>query len=164
VLLVTANAKVAFFRRLLRRGVVVELAGEFGCDLEGDVVASQESAAAGSVADDPKGPGMGAGDDVPPPGKKSSKTPLAQAGAAPPPAGKRVKKESVPDNVCRACWNLQRGKFAGVGHLYKPPCLKPVPVRGKAAGRGAVRFGAPVGPAAPVDLPALADRSAEDEL
>ena len=58
---------------------------------------------------------------------------------------KRVKREAVPDGVCRACWNTSRGKAAGVGHLYRPPCAKPAPTRGKASGRGAIRIGLSVG-------------------
>jgi len=73
-------------------------------------------------------------------GKADAAAPLGVSEPGEP--AKRAKRETMPAGLCRACWNISRGNTPGVGHLYKPPCTKPPPNRGKASGRGASRRGA----------------------
>ena len=134
VQLIEARAEELYWRRALRKAVFSGLAAEYGGDIPSslpDEDAPSEPAGGASGPCDSEAPE--------PPRPPRAKRPVRPAGTPDrptgPDGGRRPPREKRPkhgtDGVCIACWAAERGKAAGVAHLYEPPCLRTKAERGK---------------------------------
>ena len=131
--LIEARATELYWRRALRKAVFSDLAAEFG----GDVPASlPDEDAPAEVAGVAAGPSDADASD--PPNAPRAKRPARPADTPNLPAGsdggRRPPSEKRPKHGVEACiarWAAERGKVAGVAHLYAPPCLRLAAARGK---------------------------------
>ena len=146
-----ANCKVTYFRRRLRKAVVSELVAKHGrVEEEGSAEGHEEVLALAAVqhkrpcphADDrhesreEKGAGEMLGSHAVPQVVRGQASCPEPAPSEPATSG-RPKREKRPDAAleCIACWCEERGKRPGVAHLYRRPCRKPPPTRGRWANK-----------------------------
>ena len=117
--LVEANATELYWRRAVRKHIIGELAAENGA------APGQVDANTGDDDDDDEKP---LADLVPDRRRKAAPPPSPLDTVAP---KKRMKRPEHGVDACIACWAAERQVTAGRAHLYRPPCLRVAPSRGK---------------------------------
>ena len=141
--LIEARARELFWRRALRRTVFSELVSQYGGeapdtqpneddkDVGGPLVPVESEGVRATDTEAETQPAKDAADGV---NKGAPKKNANKKSRVKQPLHDKRAYEKRPvhgADACVACWAAARNKSACVAHLYKPPCTREMPQRGK---------------------------------